>query len=65
MLKNRSPTHLPSKEENLSKVTDTWVVITEMVKLKKIGWRLGTNGAYTCKKCWGRMVWTLAKPNYI
>ena len=65
MLKNRSHTHLPSKEENLSKVTDKAVVITKMVKFKKIDGRPGTYGAYTCKKCWGRIVWTLAKPNYI
>ena len=49
----------------MSKVTDTAMVLTEMVKFKKIGWRPGTYGAYTCKKCWGRIVWTLAKQNYI
>ena len=65
MLKNRSPTHLPSKEESLSKVTDKAVVITRMVNFKKIDGKPGTYGAYTCKKCWGRIVWTLAKPNYI
>lgn len=63
MLKNRSPTHLPSKEELLGNVTDKAVVLTKMLKFKKINGRPGTYGAYTCKKCWGRIVWTLAKPN--
>ena len=65
MLKNRSPTHLPSKEDNLNRVTEKAVVISKMVKFKKIDGRPGTYGAYTCKKCWGRMAWTSTKPHYI
>ena len=49
----------------MGKVTDKAVVLTKMLKFKKINGRPGTYGAYTCKKCWGRIVWTLAKPNYI
>ena len=63
MLMNRSHTHLPSKEENLGRVTDKCGDVTRVVKFKKIDGKPGTYGAYTCNKCLGRMVWILENQN--